>query len=425
VSDLNAFLRDRLSNHMVPSAFMFLESLPLTNGKVDRKALPKPDNVRPALKTLYTSPNTEIEKKLSLIWSELLLLDQVGIHDNFFDLGGQSLMAVRLVSEIEKQFGKSISVATLMQAPTVAQLASVLAEQKKALPSPLIPIQPSGSKPSFFCAHGTDSYLQLSRYLGGEQPFYGLAQHLEGRKVRHTAIEDIAAHYLKEVRRVQPEGPYYIGGHSLGGLVAFEMAQQLKKQGQEVVLLVLLDAASSRPRPSNTNARSGNSPMLSPTDLRKHLWIYRHWLKDAWQKKLKTIACEIYHCLGKSLPTSLQAFYVDQVVYGNIYSKAHRSYVPQSYAGRVVFLKSEDPRDRVPGWEKLIAEGLEIHPVPGNHLSMLAEPNVKSLAETLKQCLAKAQEDARSGTQSRKESDLAQRDEMPTKVRRDPTAMGV
>jgi thioesterase domain-containing protein/acyl carrier protein len=366
-----------------------------------------------------------VETRLVQIWEEILNVRPVGIHDNFYDLGAHSLMAVRLVSEIETKLGKCISVATLMQGPTVAQLASVLSEQEKFSQSPLITIHPSGSKPPFFCAHGTDSYLQLSRYFGSDQPFYGLAQHLEGRKVCHTSIEDIAAHYLKEVRRVQPEGPYYMGGHSLGGVIALEMAQQLKKQNQEIELLVLLDSGLPRTHPSETTPKIGNFSRCSRQEIRKQLWIFRHWLKEACQKKFKTMVCEVYHCLGMSLPTSLQTYYVDQVVYGNIYSNAHRSYVPQTYAGRVVYLKSEDLRERVSGWEKLIASGLEVHPVPGDHLSMLAEPNLKSLAETLKQCLAKAQENAQSDILSRKESDLAQCDEMRTKVRRDPTAMGV
>jgi len=129
---------------------------------------------------------------------------------------------------------------------------------------------------------------------------------------------------LQEVRRVQPEGPYYIGGHSLGGLIAFEMAQQLRKQGQEVRLLVLLDSSLPGMRRSQTTSSVGDRSTPSGRDLRKQLWIFRHGFKEAWQKKLKTAACEVYHFLGASLPASLQTYYVDQVVYGNVYSKARR-----------------------------------------------------------------------------------------------------
>jgi len=392
VSEINEFLRKTLPDYMIPSTFTFLASLPLTNGKLDRAVLPRPDHKRPNLAQPYAPPRGEVETRLVQHWEEILNVRPIGIHDNFFDLGGQSLMAVRLVSDIDRKFGRGISVAMLMQAPTVAQLANFLSKQEKSALSPLITIQTNGSKPPFFCAHGTDSYLPLSRNLGPDQPFYGLAQHLEGRKVRHTAIEDIAAHYLKEVRRVQPEGPYYIGGHSIGGLIAFEMAQQLKQQKQEIALLVLLDSGLPRARPDDTDATLGDPPMLAPSALRKQIWAYRNGLKGTSQRKLKTMACEVYHCLGLSLPTSLQSYYVDQVVYGKIYSKAHRSYAPQLYAGRVVYLQSEDPRQRISGWEKLIADGLEVHPVPGDHLSMLAEFNVRKLAETLKNCLANAQE---------------------------------
>jgi thioesterase domain-containing protein/acyl carrier protein len=358
------------------------------------------------MKVEYEPPQTKLEEKLADIWKRVLHLEQIGRHDNFFHLGGYSILAIQLVREMEKRLGKNISVATLANSPTIAELARAILEQNNGgTRSPLIVIQPNGSRPPFFCAHGTDCYVQLAQYLGPDQPFYGLAQHLEGGKVRHTSIEDIAAHYLREVRRVQSEGPYYIGGHSLGGLIAFEMAQQIKKQGHEVGLLVLLDSSLLPIHLSETTPNFVNFPLFSRQDIRRQLWIYQHWLKQACQKKIKTMACEVYHCVGASLPTSLQMYYVDQVVYGDIYSKAHRSYVPRAYAGRVVYLKSEDPQERTAGWEKLIADKLEFRRVPGYHLSMLAEPNVRSLAEQLKQCLTNAQKEAAPSAQLWKMTD--------------------
>ena len=417
-NELQIALARQLPSYMIPATFIPMDSLPLTGmGKVDRRSLPSPDIERLALKTSFDEPRTPQESILAKIWADVLGRDKVGIHENFFDLGGQSLMAIRLVSEIEKTFGITISVAKLMRAPTVAQLANTISEQEKSSPSPLITIQPNGTKPPFFCAHGTDSYLRLSRQLGPDQPFYGLAQHLEGRKVRYTSIEGIAAHYLRAVRGIQPEGPYYIGGHSFGGLIAFEMAHQLRKQEQEVGLLVLLDARSPRTRVSETSSSVGNRSTPSGRDLRKQLWVYRHGLKEAWQKKIKGAACDVYHCLGMSLPTSLQTYYVDQVIYGNIYSKARRGYVPEAYAGAVSYLKSEDPRERTSGWETLIPAGLKIYQMPGDHLSMLAEPNVRILAQTLERCLAEAQMVSSTNTQFGSQTSFGPREERHDQVR--------
>ena len=407
VKSLRHALAEKLPSYMVPTTFVPMDALPLLhNGKLDRNALPLPDHRRPALGDPYIPPRNEVEQRLAEMWAEVLSVDRVGIQDNFFELGGHSLLAVRMVSEVQKRLGKHIPVAALFSSPTIAELASVLRIQKKAVPSPLIVVQPNGSQVPFFCAHGTDSYGQLARYLGPDQPIYGLAQHLEGRKVRHTRFEDIAAHYLRKIRMVQPQGPYYIGGHSMGGLIAFEMAQQLQQQGQGVALLVLFDSASPWILPSGTNDISDESmatqftPSFSIRSLKRDLYFLRHRAKETLQEETKTVACHLYHRLGMPLPPTLQTFYVDQVVYGRIYPEAHRSYVPQTYSGRVVYFKSEDTRERVAGWKKLMNDGLEIRQVPGNHLSMLAEPNLRSLALTLKECLAKAQESARTGTLS-------------------------
>jgi len=421
------FLRDKLPDYMVPSAITFLDSLPLSNGKLDRRALPKLDHKRHDLGEIYVKPRNEVEEQLAQLWAEILLLDKVGIHDNFFDLGGHSLLAVRLVSEVEKKFGKRISVATLLKSPTIAQLARELPKQEKVAPSPLIAIQPNGSKPPFFCVHGTDSYGRLAQYLGPDQPFFGLAQHLEGRKVRHTRIEDIAGYYLREIQAVQPQGPYYIGGHSMGGLIAFEMAQQLQQQEQEMALLVLLDSGAPRgqlPVPSDPSMAveaAHHPPNHSMHRLGEKFQTVRWTAKERLLKDAKTATCEVYHRIGKPLPPSLQTFYVDQVVYGKIYPKAHRNYVPQSYSGRVVYLKSEDPRERVAGWKKLVPQGLEVRSVPGNHFSMLAEPHLKSLAQTLKECLAGARASTCSSEQSSKVSHTDPSEGTPGKIHRSPT----
>jgi acyl-CoA synthetase (AMP-forming)/AMP-acid ligase II/thioesterase domain-containing protein/acyl carrier protein len=437
-ADLIEFVAKKLAEFKVPRQIVIVDEIPRSpTGKLQRTGLAKKlgviatDQLSTVVKVAYEPPQTGLEQKLAEIWRQVLHLKQIGRHDNFFHLGGYSLLAVQLVTEMEKRLGRNISVATLLNSPTIKDLARVLLEQNNGEPSPLIVIQPNGTRPPFFCAHGTDSFLQLAQYLGPDQPFYGLAQHLEGRKLRHTRIEDIATYYVKEIRSVQPAGPYYIGGHSLGGLIAYEMAQQLQQQDQEIGLLVLLDTRPSGLRPVGTNGTSAQSlgeqnlNYFSMRSLKRYLYFLPDTVIATLRKSAMTAACEVYHRIGVSLPPSLQTFYVDQVVYGKIYAKAHRSYVPQSYSGRAVYLKSEDARERVDGWKKLVKQGLEIHAVPGDHLSMLTEPHLRTLARTLKDCLAKAQKRVRSRAQSYEVCGLDRHEEKLSNVRRNPSAMGV
>ncbi|MGH7816780.1 MAG: alpha/beta fold hydrolase [Candidatus Binatia bacterium] len=428
-NELRTFVAAKLADFKVPRQVVIVGEIPKSpTGKLQRTGLAESlgvlaiDQLSTGVKVEYEPPQTKLEKKIAGIWKQVLRLERIGRHDNFFHLGGYSLLAVQLVRALEKRLGKSIPVTTLLNAPTVAELARVVPEQNEATPSPLIAIRPDGSNPPFFCAHGTDSYLQLTRHLGPDQPFYGLAQHLEGRKVRHTSIEDIAAHYLRAIRTVQPEGPYYIGGHSLGGLIAFEMAQQLQQQHQEIALLVLLDTRPPRPHPSGmngTSAESGaeqNVNRFSMRSLERELYFLRQRVKETLQIDKKMVACDFYHRLGIPLSPRLQTFYVDQVVYGRIYPKAQSSYVPQLYSGRAVYLKSEDAREDVYGWQKLMTEGLEVLPVPGDHLNMLVEPNVRRVAETLKECLSRAHAGVYSAKQSRTRTSDDRGEERPTSV---------
>src|SRR5580698_8234392 len=189
----------------------------------------------------------DIELQLTRIWQDLLGIEPITPDQNYFDLGGDSSLAVHLFVQIEKVFNVKLPIFTLFEAPTIAELAAVL--RRDAAPdgwSPLVAIQPIGSRPPFFCMHGAGGnvliYRELSKLLGDDQPFYGLqAQGLDGNAPPLTKIEDMAALYVKEIRRVQPRGPYFLGGYCLGGTIAYEVAQQLRAQGQEVALLALLD----------------------------------------------------------------------------------------------------------------------------------------------------------------------------------------
>ncbi|MEO1374539.1 MAG: amino acid adenylation domain-containing protein, partial [Cyanobacteria bacterium J06635_10] len=244
---LKKYLKEKLAEYMIPSAFVILEQLPLTpNGKVNRRALPAPDISSFSNSENFVAPRDRIEQQLAEIWSEILQLNPVGVKDNFFELGGHSLLAVNLMAKIKERFGKQLPLSTLFTSPTIEDLANLVQDEQKVTTSSLVPLQTQGTKQPFFCVHPAGGhvfyYLDLSRYLGNDRPFYGLqAQGFnEGEKV-FTKVEDMAEFYIKTIREFQPEGPLQIGGWSFGGVVAFEMAQQLLQQGQEVSLLALLD----------------------------------------------------------------------------------------------------------------------------------------------------------------------------------------
>ncbi|MBC8446872.1 MAG: amino acid adenylation domain-containing protein, partial [Chloroflexi bacterium] len=263
-SELRRFLLDKLPDYMSPTAFLLLDELPLTrSGKVDRQALPVPDDKRPQMESAYVAPRTPTEEKIAAIWTEVLKVDRVGVYDSFFDLGGHSLLAIQVLTRLHKTFPVEVPLGRLFETLTVAGLAEVIEslqrgdespqaagdETARELPSVLVPIQPRGRKPPLFCIHPPSGvvfpYYSLARHLDADQPLYGVQDaSLDGQTEPYTRVEDMAAHYVDAVRTVQPEGPYFLAGWSLGGVLAFEMAQQLHRQGQRVALLGMIDTGA-------------------------------------------------------------------------------------------------------------------------------------------------------------------------------------
>lgn len=410
-TELREFLRHKLPEYMVPGAFIVLESLPLTSsGKLNRRALPAPQVSSSACETQpETAARTPLEQMLVRIWSELLSVKAIGVNHNFFALGGHSLLAVRLFAQIEKKLGKRLPLATLFQAPTIAELAAVI--QKDWLPewSSLVAIQPAGSRPPFFCVHALGGnvleYYDLARNLGTDQPFYGLqSQGLDGKNSPHTQLEQMATHYIKELREVQPAGPYFIGGRSLGGMIAFEMARQLREAGETIGLLALLDtypsgyaklfrneataqAAFSR-AVKRTRAHIANIQSLSVGEglhylAKKARFAPRKVKSQVWRRLYKH-----YEKFGRPLPRTLRDIQ-------EFNSLAVREYVPRVYDGKVtLFWASADLRtsiDLVAGWRALAGGGMEVHEIPGSHLDIIKEPHVQELAVKLNACLANSQ----------------------------------
>jgi len=374
----------------------------------EKLGLTAPDLAQPTLERTFVAPRDTLERQLTKIWEKVLAIQPIGVRDNFFDLGGHSLLAVRLVTQIKKILGKDLPAAILFQTPTIEQLASILRQGKGPDSwSSLLPIHPGGSKPPFFWIHGDSSNAFLPRYLGPEQPLYGLEhQSQDGKRARYTRVETIAAHYLKEIRTVQPRGPYFLGGYSFGSIVAFEAAQQLKRQGEEVPLLVLLDpriltsgksSPSLIPRSPNglTNVTQFGHNIrrhlrtLASLGLRENLAyvLLRVKRKIEASKMLQKVFCKVYVSIGYPLPPSLRSRYIL-----NIYYQAAQDYIPQLYPGRVLFFKGEKSvYDPLLDWQKLIVGELEMHEVPGEHLDMTKEPYLQVWVETLNACLHKAQ----------------------------------
>jgi len=400
-------LADRLPAYMVPAFLVELERFPLTpNGKIDRARLPAPEPARAAAG--FLAPREPLELKVAAVWERVLGVHPVGVKDNFFDLGGHSLLAVRLAALLEKETGQRVPLAHILRGPTVEQLAGMLRrEAPPRVVSPLVPIQPAGTRPPFFCVPGAGGnviYLyNLARHLGNDRPFYGLqGVGFEGEAPPQRSVEDMAAHYLRSVESVQPGGPYFLGGHSLGGWVAYEMAQQLARRGRQVGLVAIVDTPV--PSPAAHRDRSG--------------WSEARWMCELAQR--------IGQLLNPDLAVSLEAleardgagqleYFRAALVEARLFPeeagpaqirnvlemfKAHaqvRYGIPeQPLPVPIALLRTRvEPAGRPAdgdiswGWGALAPTDVRF--VPGEHLTALRAPHVEALAEVLSLCLDSAE----------------------------------
>ncbi len=263
VADLQHHIAKQLPNYMVPVAFVLLEAIPLTpNGKVDRRALPAPGYTRPQLDETFAAPGTQTEEAVAGIWSRVLGIEQIGIHDDFFALGGDSLRAMQVISHLRRTLQMHLPLARFFKARTVAELARIIEQvkageakpqqQEEKVPgswSPVVEIQTGGSGRPFFYLHGDflngASYcFPLVRHLGPDQTFYALEPYKFDALGIPPTLEAMAAVHLESVRSRQPKGPYLLGGFCNGALVAYEIARQLHAEGEKVDLLILIDPNS-------------------------------------------------------------------------------------------------------------------------------------------------------------------------------------
>jgi aspartate racemase len=379
-SELRTYLKQRLPHYMVPSAFVLLEAMPKTpNGKLDRRGMPAPKPADFTEPNEYVAPSDELETQLTKIWAVVLSKESIGIRDNFFDLGGHSLLAARLMHRIEQTLGQRLPLAALLQAPTIEQFAGLLRQEGwSASWSSLVAIQPEGSRPPFFCVHGVGGnvvgFRDLARHMGTYQPFYALQpQGLDGKRPCLTSVAEMAERYIREIRRVQPEGPYRIGGYSFGGLVAYEMAQQLRAQEQEVSLLALFDTY-----PGKMESRASQMRNLSKLPLKEALTFI--------VKKGSFVLMTLRKRLELSrLPRPLRN--VRQAC-----AQAAAGYDVQPYEGQVTLFRVKEKSagsldDPYAIWWRVAAGGVDLREISGDHLSLLKEPQVRLLAEELNDAL--------------------------------------
>ncbi|AOW98937.1 hypothetical protein BJP34_05265 [Moorena producens PAL-8-15-08-1] len=446
---LREYLQQKLPGYMVPFEYIIMDTLPLTaNGKVDRKRLPIPQS-KTVSKTEHIQPHTKIEQQIAGVWREVIEIEEVGIHDNFFAIGGNSLLVIRVHNKLQELLGIEIKIVELFTNPTVHSLSQHISQiypqevnietsksrgderskkvttsnnnilksiSKPKISEPtdspsdlfpcLIPIQPEGNKSPFFClppvAGVVFPYLELARLLGKDRPFYGI-QSLGFMENENPliSIEEKASYYIKAIKTVQPDGPYYLGGWSLGVLTAFEMARQLEEIGEVTERLILIDMPPN-PKSKLTNLYVYFQFLL--TQALPQIWPYVYdYVQLQNQASVGNFAQYDFlpiqsenqpQTLGKVLKriNSLIRYSrpLLRVMQGNTQASFH--YTPKHYTGKITLLRTSkslnsNTQDTTLGWSQFSAQEVETHLIPGHHLNLLRQPHVKVLAQTLKNLL--------------------------------------
>lgn len=406
--EIRRFAADRLPGYMTPSAVVVIDALPRTpNGKVDHTALPVPSDLSGSAGGDIVAPRDDVERRLAAIWCDVLGLDEIGVHESFFDVGGHSLIAVRLFSLIEREFGERLPLSAMIQNQTIAQLSELLRSERTVEFQQLIALQPSGKGVPIFFIHGPIGegiiYLELVRRLGGDQPAYAFQDRGLGRaKPQFSTIQAMATAYIDELRSVQPHGPYILGGFCMGGVVAYEMAQQLEHRHEEVAVVLLLDAAPlGHLAGGNKYTTSGRikTHVREFFEIRgKARWEFTietaknvsdRIIRPYWWKFVRTR----YLDNGKPLPKVMHD--VEAVNW-----MLATQYVAPKYGGRVALLRKSDGHEspaeafRRKKWEHLVRDGsfavYDIDSPAVSHMTLLKEPHVRMLADAVKHAVSDA-----------------------------------
>lgn len=388
---------------MIPAEILFLSELPLTpNGKINHGELllTQPAQAHAATPKA-TEPRTELEQQLVKIWETCLKVQPIGIHDNFFDLGGHSLLAMKVISKIEHQLGLPSLINQLFKTPTIAGISQVLACSEKATLPPYIVLIKSGKATALplFLIHSAGPsilfYQPLVKLLQTKRPIYGVqSAFLSNYSLQIDSIEELAKRYVEQIRLVQPQGSYFIAGASLGGSIAYEIAQQLTRQGNEIGALILFDRAAPGGCSLTPAARryqrywkkflqSGSSYLV--TKLKSRIVFEFNQLRG----KAKKIQHQIYKKLD--LPT--ERFLKEEIHQRHV--KLSQRYQPESYSGSIIVIRADQVPDSITileedlGWSVYVQGEVKVLQNPGGHMSMFKAPYVQTLAAQLDTLLAR------------------------------------
>ncbi len=403
--DVRAALERQLPRNMVPTYFVWLDAMPMTpNGKLDRKALPAPmrhEDQPPD----HQMPQTRLECEIAAIWEDLLSMSPIDIRSDFFDLGGDSLALISLFATIEARFGRRLTVDVLSGGLTVAGLAQILAQKESQQDNlgPVVVLQPLGDRPPFFCVHGIGGDVlhlhRLAVHMGTDRPFFGLRRTSEASPT--DTISQIAARYIKAMLVRQPAGPFYLGGHSFGATVAYEMALQLSEQGHDIGLLAIID--QRRPGWRLTVRRALPSlhriilriPSLLRDELRQaqptdRFRMIRRIL-SVWSRRV------LGYRENADLMFDFRRMDTEQIEFHEAGLRALLDYRPRPAPIKISLFRAEAPAlsnlalDSTLGWNELAGSNVRVHVVPGNHGSITTEPLVRELAKALSEQLEAAQ----------------------------------
>jgi amino acid adenylation domain-containing protein len=387
---LRAHLLAILPEYMVPAAYVRLDRMPLThNGKLDRKALPAPDS-RAFAMDVYEAPAGPVEERLARIWAGVLGLDRIGRNANFFDIGGNSLLAVRMLIPIEAEFGHSLNLTSLFRAPSIATLGQLLQQVGSPISSPYVmSVQPEGTKPPLFAIGASAKYYNIARHLGNTQPVIGLEvfDSVKPLELKYSCLEDMAGDHVKVIREIQPQGPYAVIGWCAGGVLAFETAQQLVQMGHTVSFIGIIDAWAPafirrlggrwlkaadfayRCKRAYAEIRAGRSSAKSL--MMKPFTSFRR-APHADVNPVSPLELEIINKFNLDLWTLVGA-HEPRPFHGRVHVFVSR-FRPAGWLG---------PPDYSLGWAQLATEGVEVVTFEGDHGALFDEPFAGHAAATI------------------------------------------
>jgi surfactin family lipopeptide synthetase A len=394
--ELRAFLKRTLPEHMIPAVFVSLETLPLgPNGKVDRRALPVPTPLDGAIEPGFIAPRDVLETRLAEIWEEALGVRGIGIRHSLFDIGAHSLLVARMLTRIEREFGKRLSFISVYGAPTIEGIAALLrGSHTSTRYTKINPIQPAGTRLPFFCLGGGFFFRPLAQHLGIDQPTLAINfdESIIDRLHLPYNFEELAGYMVRAIHEYQPDGPYFLGGFCDYGLIAYEAARQLLNQGHRVALLALFDTCN--PAYLRNISRLGE---ISWSRVSRTLKKLREQNPAEAYRYVEERLGHIWKGLFKS-PSKLDSA-VPPIGLERIVLLALENYDPKPYAGKVAIFRADTKSfAEMSGWRTVITGPVEVHDIPGTHQGMFFEPHVEELGGRLAASMEKARQHERTSS---------------------------